>query len=127
SRVSRISASASTSRTWLESRSVRLKGRRFAISERELELLSDLDQLVALELVADLDVVVVLEVRAALVTAVDLHHLLLEAAQRVDLGVDDHAPIADEAHLATAEELALQDRAAGDGADLGDREGLAHR
>src|SRR5687768_13165211 len=91
--------------------------------QRPLELLAD----VCLEPVADLDVVVALELDAALEAALDVLHVFLHAAERVDREVfRDHLAVADQADLAAALDVAVGDHAAADVADLADLEDLAY-
>src|SRR5207253_1693788 len=78
--------------------------------------------------VADLDVVEALERDAALETRLDLADVFLEAAERSDLALPGDDVVAEQAGLgvAAAPDRALEDRAAGDHADLRRLEDLPH-
>src|SRR5215211_2490532 len=90
--------------------------------QRPLNRLPD----VRLHHVAHLDVVVVGELDAALEAGLDLAHVLLDAAERLDRQVfgDDRAA-AGEADLAAALDVPVGDEAAGDVAEAADLEHLS--
>src|SRR5688572_6459991 len=74
--------------------------------QRPLELLAD----VRLEAVADLDVVIPGQLDAALEAALDVLYVFLQAAERFDREVfRDHLPVADQADLAAALDVAVSD------------------
>src|SRR5687768_15377940 len=83
------------------------------------------DDLVGFDDVSDLDVVVRLDRETALVAGEDLAGVVLEALQAAQLAGVDLDAVADDPDLGGAGDLALDDEAAGHGADLGDLEGLA--
>src|SRR5690606_10764387 len=85
-----------------------------------------LDAFVALDLVADLDVVVVLDADAALGAGTHLVDVILEAAQRLQRALEDDHVVAQDADRVVASNRALDDKAAGDLADLRRLEHLAH-
>src|SRR5688572_26844701 len=90
--------------------------------QRPLDLLAD----VRLQPVADLDVVVVRQLDAALEAALDVLHVFLDAAERLDREVfGDHLAVADQADLAAALDVAIRHHAPADVADLADLEHLA--
>ena len=70
------------------------------------------------------DVLVVGERHAALLAGRHLAHLVLEALQGRQRALVDHHVVADEAHLGAALDLAFDDAAAGDLADVRDVEHL---
>src|SRR5690606_954110 len=74
----------------------------------------------------DLDVLVAGDADAALEAALDLGGVVLEAAQRPDLPLVDHAVVAEESDAGVPRDDPLDDHAAADEADLRDAEGLAH-
>src|SRR6185312_15029718 len=84
------------------------------LPEARSELLLDLLDVVRLEDVLLLDVVVALEADTALEALEDLARVVLEALQAVDLAVPEDRVVAEEAHLPGADDLALDDVAAGD-------------
>src|SRR5690606_30328949 len=92
-----------------------------ATSERALHF----DALEALDLVARLEVVVGLHADAALGVDAHLVDVLLEAAQRFQLALEDDHFVAQHADRLVATDHALDDHAAGDGAELGAAEHLA--
>ena len=71
--------------------------------------------------VADLDVLVAGDADAALEAALDLGGVVLEAAERADLPLVDHAVVAEEAGVGAARDDPVDDHAAGDDADFGIR------
>src|SRR5262249_30471674 len=75
--------------------------------------------------VARLDVAVAFEREAALVAFLHLADVVLEALERREAAFPDLDVVANQAYLRRAAHEALRDRAAGDGADLGDVEDLA--
>ena len=79
----------------------------------------------ALDNVADLDIIELLDLHTALVAACNFLNVVLEAAQRCQLALVNNDIIAQHAHGAAALDLAVEDVAAGNGADLGDLVGLA--
>ena len=95
---------------------------------RTVELLRALDlfHLVALDGVAHLQVLELLDADAALVALLHGLHVVLEAAQRRHVALEDDRAVAHDAHLVVAVDLAFHDVAAGDGAHLRHLEGLAH-
>src|SRR4029077_18408979 len=74
--------------------------------------------------VALLHVLVVGERHAALLAGLHLAHLVLETLERRKLAFVDHDIVADEAHPRAAAHDTVGDAAAGNLADLGDREDL---
>src|SRR5262245_58990747 len=82
----------------------------------------DLFDIVRLDDVAVLDVVVALEADAALGAVLDLARVVLEALEAGELAGPYDDAVADEPHLGGALDAALDDHAAGDGADLADAE-----
>src|SRR5690606_22779511 len=83
------------------------------------------DALEALDLVARLDVVVGLHADAALGIRAHFVDVLLEAAQRFQLALEDHRLVAQHADRLVAPDHALDDHAARDGAELRAAEDLA--
>src|SRR3546814_450188 len=83
------------------------------------------DALEAFDLVARLDVVVLLHADAAFGVDPDLVNVLLEAAQRFQLALEDHGVVAQHADRLVAPDHALHDHAAGHGAELGTAEYVA--
>src|SRR5579859_5177806 len=82
--------------------------------------------LVALDLVARLHVVVVLHADAALGASTHFAHVVLEAAQRLQGALEDHHVVAQHADRVVALDVTFHHQAAGDGADLGGTEHVAH-
>src|SRR5262245_53863137 len=82
-----------------------------------------------LDHVADANVVELIEADAAFESALDLAHIVLEAAQRPDLALVDHDVVADEPRLAVAaaRDAAFGDHAPGNRAELGHLEDAANR
>src|SRR5207248_5125377 len=76
-------------------------------------------QLVRLDDVALLEVVEVLEPDAALESLVDLLHVVLETAQGGDAAGEDRLRVAQQAYEGSPGDLAVGDRGAGDGPELG--------
>ena len=74
--------------------------------------------------IPDVDVVEALQAAAALEAGGDFLGVVLAALERGEGAGVDHDAVADEAYLRLGGELAFLDLAAGDGADLGDLEGL---
>src|SRR4051794_32393387 len=91
-----------------------------------LERALDLTSLKHFEHVAVLDVPVAVEHDAALVALGHLANVVLEAAQRPDPASPHHRAVPDEANVAAAADGAARDVRAGDSADAGGLEGLAH-
>src|SRR5690606_4533247 len=91
------------------------------LSERARNL-RDLEDL---ELVADLDVVVALQGQAALEALLDLADVVLEALERVELPGPDDGVVAQQAHMGATAHRALEHHAPGDVADPRDAEDLA--
>src|SRR5690606_41965876 len=85
----------------------------------------DLDALEALDLVARLDVVVLLHANAALGAVAHFVHVLLEAAQRFQLALEDDRVVAQDADRLVPLDHTLHHHAAGDGAELGAAEDVA--
>src|SRR5690606_6945767 len=85
----------------------------------------DLDALEALDLVARLDVVVGLHRDAALGAVAHFLDVLLEAAQRLQLALEDHRVVAQHADRAVLADHALDHDRTGDGAELGAAEHVA--
>src|SRR4029078_701151 len=106
------------------SRSTSLMRRMREVAILLVQCLLDLLGPVELEHVFLLDVRVALEDDAALLTLLDLLHVVFESAQGVELAVPDHGALADQAHAGVARDLALGDHAAGDSADFRRFEGL---
>src|SRR5262249_21647419 len=79
---------------------------------------ADLLNLEGLDDVADLDVLVAVEPDAALEALLDLRDVVLEAAQRPDLPLVDHAVVAEQPQLRAARDRAFRDVAARDDAEL---------
>src|SRR5688572_30298783 len=90
------------------------------------ELSRDLDALEALDLVLDLDVVVALYADAALGAGADLADVVLEALQRFQLSLEDHDIVAQHADRVVAPDVAVDDQAARDRAELARAEHVAH-
>src|SRR4051812_44734536 len=86
----------------------------------------DLTLLVRLDDVARLEVLEVREADAALEAGLHLAHVVLEPLERRDRAVPDDRALPEEAHLRAAGDGAVGDVAAGDLADPGHREHLAH-
>src|SRR5690606_12512692 len=78
-----------------------------------------------LELVADLDVVVALERQAALEAFLDLADVVLEALEGIELARPDDGVVAQQPDVRTPAHRPFEDHAAGDVADPGDPEDLA--
>src|SRR3954466_16073905 len=91
-----------------------------------LEGARDLLGAIALDDVADLEVVEVLDADAALEPFAHLAHVFLEATERRDRAVVDLHAIADDARTTLAVDDAAAHVAAGDRAEAGDLEDLAH-
>src|SRR5262249_46048047 len=89
------------------------------------ELRGLLDHLVGLDHVVLLDLVPPGDHHAALVALLDLADVVLEPAEAADLALVDLDRVPDDPQVCLAGDLALDDHAAGDRTDLGDRERLA--
>lgn len=76
--------------------------------------------------IADLDVVEVFEADAALVALEDFADVVLEAAERGNLAVVHNHAVAEQTDAGVTGELAVDDMAARDGADLRHGEDFAH-
>src|SRR5690606_36313891 len=125
SRTASCTRVPSSRRSCAETRSVRWK-LRVAMASPSSERALDLDALEALDLVARAHVVVGLHADTALGTALDLLDVLLEAAQRFQLALEDDRVVAQHADRLVLLDRALDHEAAGDGAELGAAEDLAH-
>src|SRR5690606_9070883 len=90
-------------------------------SERAL----DFDALEALDHVARLDIVVLLHADAALGTTAHFVNVVLEAAQRFQLALEDHDAVAQDADRLVPLDHALDHHAARDSTELGAAEDIA--
>ena len=80
---------------------------------------------IGFQAIPDFDVVVAGDLQAAFQAGFDFLHVILHALERLEREVfDDHHPVADEANLAAALDVAVGDEAPGDVADLADLEDL---
>ncbi len=94
-----------------------------ALRDVALERLLDLYDVEGFDDVANLDIVEVLDTDAAFHTGLDFLGLVLAPLERRHFAGVDHDAVADEAYLALGE-FAVAHQAAGNGAHLGNLEGL---
>src|SRR5690606_8795636 len=91
-----------------------------------LQCAGHLDLLEDLDLVADRDVVVALHANAALHAGTHFGHVVLEAAQRFQLALEDHHVLAQHTDRTVAVHHALDHHAAGHRAELRRAEHVTH-